>query len=197
LTNLDYRGTTILDTLGINRESDIKIHMTPERAKLFSELLKEVVEVDGGFVPEEAWMTLHKFVPLPTAEVMMVQNQGREFLLSHRTGKHWNGWHIPGSYIRRDETLQATCNRVAREEVGLEGVTGLRQIAILKWTDHPFGAPVSIVMVCHPIGLVVENENLKFFDYVPSPIVQNHAKFLGAYLNFLGARTSAQILDIA
>lgn len=172
--------------------------MTPERARLFTELLNEVVSVDGGFVPEEAWMTLHKLVPLPAAEVLIVKNEGRDFLMTNRSDKHWNGWHIPGSYIRRDETLADTCNRVAREEVGLEGVTGIRQIAILKWTDHPFGAPLSVVMVCHPVGEIQETDKMKFFSSIPVPVIQNHAKLLGEYLAFLSnPHQGAKILNAA
>lgn len=173
--------------------------MTPERAQLFMELIDEIRTVEGGFIPNEAWMALHGLLPFPAVEVLVTRNEGREFVLVNRNDEYWNGWHIPGGHIRHGDSIPDTCNRVVREELGLAGITGLKQIAILKWEKHPFGgAPVSIVMVGHPMGTLKETDDIRFHSSVPTPMITNHDTFLGAYLNYLKTpHAGAQILNAA
>ncbi len=160
--------------------------MTPERAELLAELLREMAEIDGGYVPPVAWEALHRYVPIPTCELLISRNNGREFLLTYREDQYWRGWHIPGSFNRKPESLEETCQRIAREEVGIEGVEGLHAIALCKWDEHPYGAPLSIVLVGQPVGIPIEKPGeMGWFDRIPSPIVTNHGKFLASYLNFL------------
>jgi hypothetical protein len=172
--------------------------VTPERARLFAELVEEVVSADKGFVPKEAWMTLHKLIPLPAVEVLVTRKDGREFILNYREDQGWNGWHIPGSFIRPHESLEEACNRVTREELELDGITGLQAIGILKWEpgEHPFGGtPISIVMVGYPVGEIRESRDTRYFSSIPSPMITNHATLLGGYLSYLKKpHTGLQIL---
>lgn len=73
--------------------------MTPDRAKLLAELLTELSEDPKGFIPDEAWNAAQKAFALPYLELAIVRRAADgalEILLSHRTDKYWNGWHIPG-----------------------------------------------------------------------------------------------------
>ena len=128
-------------------------------------------------------MILHKLVPLPAVEVLITRNEGKEFLLADRHDQWWNGWHIPGSYMRRNESFENVCNRVARDEVGIGSITNPSLVGVHKWTSHPFGAPVSIVLSCQPAGEIIETEKLKFFSSIPPSAIPVHAIFLDFYLS--------------
>ncbi|MBI2053860.1 MAG: NUDIX domain-containing protein [Candidatus Staskawiczbacteria bacterium] len=135
---------------------------------------------------------MHKLIPLPCVEVIITKPNSSEFLLTFRNDKWWHGWHIPGSYIRIGESIQEACNRVAKNEVKINGVTGIQLIAIKKWQGSPYGGnPISTVIVCYPIGEVQESESVRFFSSIPTPIIKNHAEFLAEFIKFLEQRNAA------
>ena len=158
--------------------------MTKKRAELLAELLNEIVTVDNGFIPEEAWMLIHRIVCLPAVEILITRNQGKEFLLCDRKDTHWDGWHIPGSYIRRNESIEETCNRIAQnDEIEIQGVTDLQVIVVSKWNDHPYGAPLSLVVACHTVQKIKETKARKFFSSIPNRVITRHERFLKVYLD--------------
>lgn len=168
--------------------------MTPERAKLFAELLEEVATVEGGFIPEVAWMQLHRIVPMPAVELIIHQNERKEFLLTMRRDKFWNGWHIPGGFILQRETIPDATKRIVQRELKIQGVTNIKPIAIKKWDKHPYGSPISLVLVCSAVGKIEETEEMRFFDHIPTPIIPNHEEFLGEFLRCVNFQENQAVL---
>lgn len=160
--------------------------MNPEKSKLLAELLTEVKEKDGGFIPEEAWKPIHKLVRWAAVEVLIANPSSNQFLLSYRDTPDFKGWHIIGGYLKPHENITQASNRMAKEEAGLYGVTNLRLVSVCPWKNHPYGYPLSVVFVCEPVGLLIERDDLKWFSKTPEDMAfHEHAIFLQAYTDFL------------
>lgn len=166
--------------------------MTPKRIRLFVKLVDELVEyartAQNGFIPEDAWMALHRLAPMPAMEILLTRSEGRKFLLTYRKDKKngLEGWHIPGGFMIKRESIAQTCTRVMLRELSVD-VAGLRPVALSSWRSHPYGGnPISIIMTGYPVGVVEETEQIRFFSHIPTPMyIPEHVRFLGAYLNYL------------
>jgi len=172
--------------------------MKPERIKLFLELTEEIGQeskINGGFLPKEVWLAINKLVPRPVIELIVTRNEGREFLLVYRRDEWWDGWHVPGGYMLNNETIEDAANRMSRKDLGI-GVAGLKVIGVFPQLKHPYygGSPLSIIIVCGPIGEIEENVDMRFFDHVPEPMIFNHAKIAGHYLEYLKYPEAASIV---
>lgn len=145
--------------------------MTPEKAVLLSELLAEVYEEDRGFIPDLAYHPFHHICSWAAVEVLMISTDCQRVLLRYRNDPPWDGWHVVGGFVKPKETVQAFADRAAREEkAGIVGVTNFKIIAICKWLDHPYGFPFCALMVCNPLGQIVERDDLKWFHVSDLPL---------------------------
>ena len=160
--------------------------MKQQKSKLLADLLTEVKEKDGGFIPEEAWKPIHKLVRWAAVEVLIVNSLTNQFLLSYRDTPDFRGWHIIGGYIKPGENITQASNRMAKEEAGLDGIANLKLIAIYPWNGHPYSFPLSVVFVCDPVGSPKEHEGLKWFSDIPKNMAfPEHELFLRSYAEFL------------
>jgi 8-oxo-dGTP pyrophosphatase MutT (NUDIX family) len=164
--------------------------MTPERAQLLAELLTEVYEKDRGFIPDPAYRPLHHLCSWAAVELLLTRHLGHEVLLRYRNDDPWDGWHVIGGYVKPRETIQAFANRAVKEEkAGMIGVTNLKQIATAKWLDHPYGFPFCALLVCEPVGQVVERKDLRWFHVDSLPfgkmLHSKHDLYLRTYLGYL------------
>jgi ADP-ribose pyrophosphatase YjhB (NUDIX family) len=144
--------------------------VTPERSKLLGELLTELAEDPEGFIPDEAWYPAQEAFSLSYVEMACVRrgNTGRaEVLLAYRDDKHFKGWHIPGALWRTRQTLEECLGSLSRRELGQSvRITLLAKGGWEKWHDHPYGYPISHIVICSAEG-VVESGTLRWFDAVP------------------------------
>lgn len=150
-----------------------------EEQELLGRLLTRVAVEDRGFLPDPAYRPFHKLVPWPAVEVIIYDMEGR-FLLSHRNDD-FVGWHIPGGFIRVNESYQDACNRNVRKEKIAEAVTDLRLISSHPWLagEHPFGYPISVTFACRVVGSVTERDDLRWFREIPPDIIkEQHPNYL-------------------
>ena len=171
---------------------------TTIEAASFGMLLKKVRD-DRRFWPDEATFRLaHQVLPVPATEVAVVNN-GR-LLLQYRLFDDWPephnkpGWYIPGGYVPWGASFEEACathlKKDQRGEYKRAGVDGgnldavklgpLTCIGVKKWMpgEHPFGAPVSLVMVTElEEGTILETDWLKWSDEVIKTDVPHHEKF--------------------
>ena len=150
-------------------------------------LITKVVEDDNGFIPDEAYIPVHRLVPWSAVEVALVNDAG-SILLEHRKfdiwpatmskklGKMWNeikGWYVPGGYIKPEQSFENAC----REHLIKDGIMAdfefLGVAGVDRWMigDHPFGTPISIVCICKVVGGKVKYRNTKdgMWQNQPSP----------------------------
>ncbi len=151
--------------------------MTPDRATLLGELLAELAADPKGFIPDAAWASAQKAFALPYIELAFVRRSPEgelQVLLSHRTDVDWNGWHLPGGLWRTKQTLEEAIAALSRREIGLlEPPTILAKGEWEKWHDHPYGYPVSHVVILHNDN-VVESDTVQWFTSPPNAMIDDH-----------------------
>lgn len=162
--------------------------MDPDRAKLLGELIDEMAQDPRGFIPDGAWAAVQKAFALPYIEMAIVRRgkSGQaEILLTHRTDKDRNGWHIPGGLWRTRQTLEQCIEKLAKVELGPQVVPKLVTKGTWeKWHDHPYGVPISHVAICVAEG-VVESDTIQWFGGVPSGMIHDHGHHAGFIKNAL------------
>lgn len=167
----------------------------PEQKEL-ARLLGVVANEDKGFIPDPAYRPMHKLVPWPAVEVL-IYDEDKGFVLTYRDDE-FKGWHIPGGYMKPNESYREACTRHVRKERIAKAITDLKLIATHTWLagEHPFGYPISLIIVCKAVGDIVERGDLKWFEKIPEDtILQQHSKFLAHFKQwFRGNRESAAIL---
>ncbi len=172
--------------------------LSPKDQEELARLLRHVAEQDARFIPDKAYRPFHRLVPWPAVEVLIHDAEG-QFLLSYRDDQDLRGWHIPGGYMKPNETIDAACNRIVRKEgVVATGVDNLRLIAAHPWTqgEHPYGYPLSLIIACRAIGEVQARSDLQWFSEIPPTIIPVHRPFLDFFLEWerQGRPWSAEIL---
>jgi len=163
--------------------------MTSEREALLAELLNEVYEKENGFIPTPAYHPFHRICSWGAVEVLMISVDGKRVLLKYRDDLPFSGWHVVGGYVRPKETIQMFADRTAKEErADITGMINFRCIAICKWLDHPFSFPLCALMVCNPLGDIIERDDLKWFHVDNLPlgrmIHKKHILYLEHYRDY-------------
>ncbi|MEQ1727503.1 MAG: NUDIX domain-containing protein [Vicinamibacterales bacterium] len=159
--------------------------MIPERAALLAELLREMRETDGDRIPDQAWHEVQKTFALPYVEILLVRESGRsrEVFLTRRGSDdpHWPGrpWHIPGGMWRTSRQLLEACRDVAAGELDVQ-VTACRELFTCKWSDHPYGHPISHVCLCDVATPPRPSDDGQYFPLttLPEPLLVRHREFL-------------------
>ena len=73
-----------------------------------------------GYLPFDLFLLVSRLVPLFTVD-LWVQDQERRVLLTWRDDAYFGqGWHVPGSALRFQETIAHRVRECAREELGAE-----------------------------------------------------------------------------
>jgi ADP-ribose pyrophosphatase YjhB (NUDIX family) len=156
--------------------------MLEKEIKLLAGLLLKMLKECGDFIPEGVWLIIHKIFALPYLELAIVRqvNGEVEILLTHRVDKYWSGWHIPGGLWRTHQTLEAGIASIAKNELGIE--VELLAIGVWeKWMNHPYGYPISHVVICSPKTEIIETGKLGWFHTVPSGMIEDgghHVTFI-------------------
>ena len=156
--------------------------MKREKSDQLANLLRELAEERTDIIPEEVWFALHELIPMPAVEVLITRDNGKEFLLIYRKDKFWDGWHVPGGFVKIKESLIDACRRIAESEVRID-ISGLKLIDVVKYEHHPYGgSPVGIFYVCSPVGEVKETETMHFFKEAPENMIPGHSQLINSYL---------------
>ena len=122
---------------------------------------------------------INSFKLIPRLAVdLIVENKKGEILLSKREMEPYLGyWHIPGSFLLKNESLINCVKRVARVELGLN-----IQKAVFITVDEnikfdPRGHIVDLYYRCVTDSQVTKS-NLTFFKTLPKKIGFNQKKIL-------------------
>ncbi|MBI4093966.1 NUDIX hydrolase [Candidatus Kaiserbacteria bacterium] len=144
--------------------------LSPDEAREFVRLLKKIQESDF-WIPEGAWQeTLRTFSRYACELVIVDQARGApRILLTRYTGgtmpSHQSHFHIPGGFGRVDESLDETCSRVAKDELGID-VKFKKVVDVHKWSVDEGEAgirPLSLYSLCEPLREIPQSESCRFF----------------------------------
>ena len=176
--------------------------MTPERAALLAELLKEV-RADRGFWPTEQTFLLSTEVAAQAALEIVIFGEGGRTVFLSQYEKPWFGekglWHLPGGYAKplQDKDFGAMAGRIFSREIGvplqLKGILGEPYWWIPGEHDNTGSRPVSLYAVCEPLAPISETETHRFFlgNDPPSPLIG------GSHKNFFERYDAYQVMALA
>ena len=149
-----------------------KTSLTPDEQAELARLLTKVGQDDGGYLPNDAYLALHKIIVRPTVEIFVYDQTGR-FVLTHRDDD-FHGWHTPGGDILPNETIEEAVTRHVRKERITEAVRDIQFIAVHPWLrgEHPFSFPLSQIIACQAVDQVIEREDMRWFRESPPDLIQ-------------------------
>ena len=77
-------------------------------------------EADPARLPADRWFAVVRDAPLVSIDLILRDRSGRVLMGWRSNEPARNTWFVPGGAIRKNETLDAAFNRVARTELGLD-----------------------------------------------------------------------------
>lgn len=160
------------------------IGMTKDEERLLVKLLQKSTE-HGFWFSEKVFRALHGVVSFWAPELVITRKNHQEILLTPYEGYFRTGyWHIPGGFSQRNETIQQSCSRIAKRELGLD-VRMQKVLGACKWTarEHPYGRPLSLYILCRSREPIREHGRMKFFPVrnLPRKTMPPHRKFIEQY----------------
>lgn len=136
-------------------------------------------------LPHKLFLKTFRYVPRAAVDIL-VKNQKSEIVLTKRNIPPEKGlWHIPGSYIIKDERIMDCIERIAKDELGIKiSGKGTRLLGVFEdMVADPRGHTIDIVYEIQIKGEphlkpTTEAQEIKFFKKLPSDIGFNHQETL-------------------
>jgi len=141
---------------------------TPAENDEFVRLLKKI-QTNGYWIPEKAWREVHRTLSLPAFELVTLDREQSipRILLTRYTGEtipeHKERFHIPGGFGKVPESIQDTCSRIAKDELGVD-IEYKGVLDIHKWmVDESAIGGLSVFVRCEPAKTIAESESRRYF----------------------------------
>jgi ADP-ribose pyrophosphatase YjhB (NUDIX family) len=167
----------------------------------FIRLLKKIQANDYWVPTTEAWQEVHRTFSRWCVELVISDTKDGipRIFLTRYTGDgmpdHKGLFHIPGGFEHLPEDIEATCSRIAKDELGLD-VQFKDVLSVHKWTfnESPIKARLlSLYVSCSTLGELTSTEAKRFFSREemlalgPKDMDQKHPhrKFIDTYLKSL------------
>ncbi|MEK7193250.1 MAG: NUDIX domain-containing protein [Patescibacteria group bacterium] len=172
-----------------------KIPFSPEQGAALEFALMRVEE-DSGFWPtQKSFELVHSIEPSFAAELIILRKNDEgenEILLTiyHNRKAHYldfeGKWHAPGGWVKcGDEDFNDACERIAERELTCN-VNFIRKLGDYWWKpeEHPYGRPLSLLMLCEVEGAVDIHGECKFFPVknLPENTIEVHRKFIEEFI---------------
>lgn len=133
---------------------------------------------------EEDFLASFEKVPRLAVNLIITDRQGKVLLTRRNIPPFKDGWHFPGSFVLKNESLEEALKRVARDEFGME-LTNEVELRLLGVFDDlesdPRGHVVDVayglsISETERVKLTKETAEVKFFTpgQLPEKIGFNH-----------------------
>jgi len=112
----------------------------------------------NSLIPKNLYKKIHEAMPIACVDIVIISDN--KFLLVKRKNKPAQGlWWLPGGRILRNETIQDTVTRKAKEETGLK-VKIVKCLGVDEtiFPDGPFGSSthtINVVFLVKPLSPVM------------------------------------------
>lgn len=139
---------------------------------------------ENFWIPDEILEEVHSTFSMWALEIVIIQNK-KVFLTPAPTHFKKGLWSLPGGYNRWNEDINSLSKRIADREIGIS-VRPIKTLGIYKWKkgEHPYGSPLSIFILCKPLGDITKSSLGELFDLknLP-PMVPCQKNFLKDFKN--------------
>ncbi len=115
---------------------------------------------------------------------LLVKNSAGQFLLTKRSIPPEKGsWHLPGSFLLKNETLSECILRIQQKELGTQTDEESTLVGLFEDVDqdprgHVVDAIYEVKIDDLTTGQTDESEEIRFFDSAPEGVGFNHAEYL-------------------
>lgn len=132
-------------------------------------------------LPPKKFKEMFKYVPRVAVDLFIETKDG--VLLEKRDISPQIGyWHLPGSHILKEETIEQTAKRCAKREIGLKIKLGKLKYVADDPKRDPRGHIISLVHSAKIIGGKLrgseEGREVKFFKKLPKKLGFDYRKIL-------------------
>jgi ADP-ribose pyrophosphatase YjhB (NUDIX family) len=129
---------------------------------------------------------LGTFKLVPRLAISLVITHDHQFLLAKRVHSPLLGqWHLPGSFLLKNESLEACINRITTKELNFDASSYHKQLlGVFENTDHdPRGHIVDLVYQIKldqaaATRVQLNQSAIAFFDRLPASVGFNHDHIL-------------------
>ena len=123
---------------------------------------------------------LFEYVPRVGVNILIKISDG--VVLSKRAIPPYKGyWHVPGSFVRKGETLKEACKRVGKVELGVK-IKVLKFLEAYESFKDPRGHIIDLNFLCRKIGGNFKPDKntleIKAFKILPKKIFPQHEKYV-------------------
>ena len=133
---------------------------------------------------ENEYNRFRKYFVFSCVDVIILKNNS--VLLTKRTqNPHKGSWHIPGSIIRKNETMKQAVKRAAKNELNLD-VKIKKYIGAyenLNAYRHDISHGFIVTIISGKIKTDFQTKELKFFKKIPKNIISHHKKMIKDVFN--------------
>ena len=133
---------------------------------------------------ENEYNRFRKYFVFSCVDVIILKNNS--VLLTKRTqNPHKGSWHIPGSIIRKNETMKQAVKRAAKNELNLD-VKIKKYIGAyenLNAYRHDISHGFIVTIISGKIKTDFQTKELKFFKKIPKNTVPHHKKMIKDIFN--------------
>ena len=132
---------------------------------------------------ENEYNRFRKYFVFSCVDVIILKNNS--VLLTKRTqNPHKGSWHIPGSIIRKNETMKQAVKRAAKNELNLD-VKIKKYIGAyenLNAYRHDISHGFIVTIISGKIKTDFQSNELRFFKKIPKNMVPHHKKMIKNFL---------------
>ncbi len=133
--------------------------------------------------PEE-FMESFKKVPRTAISIVIINEKNEILLTKRKENPFKDAWHLPGSFIIKNESIESCTKRILEEELSFKNNFSSELLFISQDLDKdPRGHVIDLIykvvidsdLPLVPIGRTKE---LEYFDKIPANVGFNHADVL-------------------
>ncbi len=129
--------------------------------------------------PEETYHKIREYFPFSCVDLLIFNEQ--RILLTKRTIEPFKGmWHLPGTMIRKSETMIDAVNRSAREELGVE-IEVIKYHGVYESIDqyrHDISHGFVVKIIKGEIKTDFQSTEYEFYKECPENTVHHHKKMI-------------------
>lgn len=129
-------------------------------------------------LPLDQFLKSFELVPRIAVDLWVKNENGSVLYLKRETEPFIGKWHLPGSFLLKDETMRECVKRIALDEINLD----LKGSDFkLLWSDEELNEPRGhVVHLVYSVRVyekqVVETDKQKFFFEPPANLIPSHRK---------------------
>ncbi len=135
-------------------------------------------------LPYDLFLKSFEYAPRVACNLLVVNNQNEILLIKRAKPPFADFWHLPGSFLLKDETLDDCLQRVAKDELGLDiNPKNAKLLGVFEDIEKdPRGHVIDIVYkyIVQEISLQIigDTKEVQFFSSLPENIGFNHRETL-------------------